>query len=147
MAVATAFLPEVVAALASNPLGRALLVTLGIHFDLQAASDGMPVGGGAVRVGRWMSEAELAAMQKTGRVVESQLNGVTSVTSPPNAQAWMRQTDGTHFVEFNVAKDALRATDGVTGKIFGPNSIFGPKLGIKEMPVATNIVVTGTKQP
>jgi len=102
---------------------------------------------GTVRVGRWMSEAELTAMQQSGRVVESRLNGVTSVTSPPNAMKWLTQTEGTHFVEFSIPKDALRATDGVTGKIFGPNSIFGPKLGITEMPAATDIVHTATKLP
>jgi hypothetical protein len=37
--------------------------------------------------------------------------------------------------------------DGVTGKIFGPNSIFGPKLGITEMPEATNILNTAIKVP
>jgi hypothetical protein len=30
-------------------------------------------------------------------------------------------------------------TGGVWGKIWGPNSIWGPKLGITEMPTATNI--------
>ncbi|WP_458789113.1 TreTu family toxin [Dyella jiangningensis] len=47
-----------------------------------------------VRVGRWMSDTELGEMQDTGMVVESSLNGVTSVTSPHDAMAWMAQTEG-----------------------------------------------------
>jgi hypothetical protein len=94
-----------------------------------------------------MSEGELKMMQSTGRVVESRLNGVTSVTSPPDASKWMTQTEGTHFVEFDISRGAFRASDGVTGKIFGPNSIFGPKLGISEMPSVQNILHTATKLP
>jgi hypothetical protein len=59
----------------------------------------------------------------------------------------MNQTDGTHFVQFDIPSSALNASDGVTGKIFGPNSIFGPKLGITEMPSASNIVNTAIKLP
>jgi len=92
------------------------------------------------RVGRWMSEAEHGAMMDTGRVVESRLNGVTSVSSPPNPAAWVPKGNGSPvFAEFDIPSSALRASDGSWGKIWGPNSIFGPKLGITEMPTATNI--------
>lgn len=92
------------------------------------------------RVGRWMSEAEHGAMLDTGRVIESRLNGVTSVSSPPNPAAWVPKGGGSPiFAEFDIPSSALRASDGSWGKIWGPNSIFGPKLGITEMPPATNI--------
>ena len=99
------------------------------------------------RVGRWMGQAEHEAMLTTGRVQESSLQGVTSVTAPPNAGAWVQQTTGSRFVEFDVPKSAVRAQDGVTGKIYGPNSIFGPKLGITRMPRATNIKQTASRIP
>nr|WP_277789434.1 hypothetical protein [Dyella jiangningensis] len=92
-----------------------------------------------------MSDTELGEMQDTGMVVESSLNGVTSVTSPHDAMAWMAQTEGRNFVEFDVPQSAIRASDGVTGKIYGPNSIFAPRLGITEMPSATNISHTLSK--
>jgi hypothetical protein len=93
------------------------------------------------RVGRWMSEAEHTAMMDTGRVVESQLKGVTSVSSPPNPTAWVSKSNASPaFVEFDIPSPALQASDGVWGKIYGPNSMFGPKLGITEMPPATNII-------
>jgi hypothetical protein len=91
-----------------------------------------------------MSDGELKAMQTSGRVVESKLEGVTSVST--EAATWIRQTDGKFFVEFDVPTNVLKAFDGVTGKIYGPSSIFG-KLGIIEMPTATNIVHTATKLP
>ena len=86
------------------------------------------------RVGRWMSKSELSAMKQSGKVVESNLNGVTSVTKPPDAGAWLRQTEGSRFVEFDVPSSAIRASDGITGKIYGLNSIFGPKQVITHMP-------------
>jgi hypothetical protein len=102
-------------------------------------------GGGVTRVGRWMSQAENDAMVAAGRMQEStSLRGVTSVTSPPNAATWARQTEGTIFTEFNVPSEVLR---GGGSKIYGPNSIFGPKLGITEMPPATNIIQTSSKWP
>lgn len=94
-----------------------------------------------------MSKAEHEEMVDTDRVVESNRNGVTSITTPPNATEWIKQTDGSRFVEFDVPSSAVRANDGVTGKIFGPNSIFGPKLGITEMPPATNIQQAVSKWP
>ena len=104
-------------------------------------------GGGGVdttRVGRWMSAAEHDAMTASGKMVESTLNGVSSVSSPPNPGAWSKQAAGTRYVEFDVPTSAVRGT-GANSKIYGPNSIFGPKLGIKEMPPATNIKVTASK--
>ncbi len=88
-----------------------------------------------------MSEAEHAAMTNTGRVVESNLKGITSVSSPPNPTARVPKGNGSPvFTEFDIPSSALRASDGVWGKIYGPNSLFGPKLGITEMPPATNIL-------
>ena len=104
-------------------------------------------GTATTRVGRWMSEAEMKAMQNTGRVLESKNLGVTSVTSPPSASTWLRQTEGTLFVEFDVPTAAIRATDGITAKIFGPSSVLGRAGLITEMPTASNIVQTASKIP
>jgi hypothetical protein len=95
-----------------------------------------------VTVGRWMSQAELKAMQTTGRVQESFNAGVTSVTLPANPAAYGAARAGDVFVRFDVPQSAIGAADGAWGKIFGPNSIFGPIKGITEMPPATNIVVS-----
>jgi hypothetical protein len=97
-----------------------------------------------VTVGRWMSQSELDAMQETGQVQESLNNGVTSVTLPPNPAAYTNAPPGDVFVQFDVPQSPIGASDGVWGKIYGPNSIFGPIRGITEMPpAATNIVVPG----
>lgn len=95
-----------------------------------------------VTVGRWMSQAELKAMQATGRVQESFNAGVTSVTLPANPSAYGAARAGDVFVRFDVPQSAIGAADGTWGKIFGPSSIFGPIKGITEMPPATNIVVS-----
>lgn len=78
-------------------------VTVHIRFLLQDLSrdrynpgmnlipDELPMSdAGVVRVGRWMGESEKAQMESSGRVVESNLRGVTSVTSPPNPGLWLR---------------------------------------------------------
>jgi RHS repeat-associated protein len=93
-----------------------------------------------VTVGRVMSQSELDAMVATGRVQESFNNGVTSVTLPPNPGAYTAGPSGDVFVQFNVPRSAIGASDGVVAKIYGPNSIFGPAKGITQMPPATNIV-------
>jgi RHS repeat-associated protein len=100
-----------------------------------------------VTVGRWMSDSEMSAMINSGRVQESTLNGVTSVSSPPNPGAWVRQTTAPNYVQFNVPASAVRPTGSANAKIYGPNSIFGPRLGITEMPRATNIVQTACRVP
>ena len=119
------------------------------RFLAGAATSAVAANGtnNTTRVGRWMSKAEHQGMLATNKMVESNLKGVSSVTTPPNPTAWLRQTDGSRFVEFNVPSSAIRAKDGVTGKIFGPNSILGPKKGITEMPPATNIQQTVSKWP
>jgi hypothetical protein len=89
-----------------------------------------------------MSPQELKLMQAEGRVQESLLNGVTSVSVPPNPTAWNAAGEGSVFAEFDVPSSAVRnISPNGWGKIYGPNSIFGPKLGITEMPPATNIKV------
>ena len=108
------------------------------------ASEGVGAARGAastVTVGRWMSQAELKAMQATGRVQESFNAGVTSVTLPANPAAYGAARAGDVFVRFDVPQSAIGAADGYWAKIFGPNSIFGPVKGITEMPPATNILV------
>jgi len=89
-----------------------------------------------------MSEEELSAMQATGQVQESTLNGVTNVIAPPNSAAYVPQP-GSVWVEFDVPADSVKFIDPSTGwgKIFGPSSIFSEYFGITEMPPATNIRV------
>jgi hypothetical protein len=95
--------------------------------------------GATTTVGRYMSQAELDAMKAEGKVQESLNNGVTSVTHPPSPTAYANAPKGDIYTEFDVPKSAINAADGTTAKIYGPNSIFGPKLNINEMPPATNI--------
>jgi hypothetical protein len=93
-------------------------------------------------VGRYMSPTELKAMKATGRVQESISNrGVTSVTVPPNPNLYRAAPPGDIFVQFNVPTSSLNAAGTGTAKIYGPNSIFGPTLGIVEMPPATSIKI------
>jgi hypothetical protein len=96
-----------------------------------------------VTVGRWMSPDELAQMQSAGRMVESNLNGVTSVTYPPNPDAWAPPPgEGRIFVTFDVPASSVRFfSPNGWAKILGPNSIFADHYNITEMPEATNIVI------
>jgi hypothetical protein len=86
-------------------------------------------------------------MVSTGRVQESQSMGVSSVSSPPDPTAWVRQTSGTRYVEFDVPASSVRPQMSSNAKIYGPNSIYGPYFEISEMPAATNIVQTASKVP
>jgi hypothetical protein len=87
-----------------------------------------------VTVGRWMSSAEFKLMTTNMRLVESKLLGVTSVSFPASASSYGAAASGSVYVEFKIAADALRASGSGWAKIWGPNSIFGLRLGIKEMP-------------
>jgi len=102
--------------------------------------------GAVVRVGRWMSVEEHEAMIASGRVQESTLNGVTSVSVPPDPAAWAKQTTAPRYVEFNVSAAAVKGA-GNNSKIYGPTSLFGPHLGITEMPAAANIELTACRVP
>jgi RHS repeat-associated protein len=95
-----------------------------------------------VTVGRWMSQDEYNLMVSSGRVVESNLVGVTSVVFPANPGGYSAAAAGSVYVEFQIAKNALNAVSS-TGwaKIFGPSSIFGEALGITEMPAVSNIQI------
>jgi len=88
-----------------------------------------------------MSPQELEAMQSTGLVQESYNGGVTSVTVPPNPNLYRAGPSGDVFVQFDVPQSAINAAGSGVGKIYGPNSIFGPAKGIASMPPATNIVI------
>jgi len=65
---------------------------------------------------------------------------VTSVTVPPAPDSYTNAPKGDIFVEFDVPASAVRSLPGGWGKIYGPNSMFGEALGIKEMPAAENII-------
>jgi hypothetical protein len=88
-----------------------------------------------------MSPTEFKEMQATGRVVESRLEGVTSVSVPRNPTAWNAAGEGSVFAEFDVPSGAVRniSPSNGWGKIYGPNSIPGKFYGVTEMPPATNI--------
>jgi len=111
--------------------GAGAMLSLGIGFISEASN--------TVRVGRWMSQEEYEQMAKSGLVQESKLNGVTSVSLPPDMNAYRDAAPRSVYVEFNVPACDIRGADGHSAKIFGPNSIFGPKLGITQMPPATEI--------
>jgi len=95
------------------------------------------------RVGRWMSPEELSQMRATGRVVESNLNGVTSVTSPPNSIAWTPPPgEGRIFVTFDVPASSVRfLSPNGWAKILGPNSFAAKLYNITEMPEVLEIEV------
>jgi hypothetical protein len=102
------------------------------------------------RVGRWMSEAEYDAMLKTGQVQES-YSGTTHVASPADVGAYLSQAKPSSvYVEFDVPRASLRATNEGWAKIVGPNSLEG-RLALKkgnpppQMPAASNIVRVRTK--
>lgn len=95
-----------------------------------------------VTVGRWMSPAELAQMQASGQVVESNLSGVTSVTYPPNPGAYTNAPPGDVYVQFDVPSGSVYPGGEGWGKIYGPSSVpYGEYYGITEMPPAINIEV------
>jgi hypothetical protein len=89
-----------------------------------------------------MSQSEFDAMTATERVQEGFNNGVTSVTVPPNPSLYRAAASGDIFAQFDVPTSSLRSIGHGTAKIYGPNSIFGPRLGITLMPPATNIAAT-----
>jgi hypothetical protein len=96
-------------------------------------------GANTIRVGRWMSQDEYYEMAASGLVQESKSKGVTSVTLPPNPDAYRDAAARSVYVEFNVPRSVIRGADGTTAKIYGPNSIFAERVGITEMPPATGI--------
>jgi hypothetical protein len=98
-----------------------------------------------------MSNAELGAMQSSGRV-QAPLNnaGVTHVTVPPNLQGFTPQPGSDSvFVEFDVPTDQLNIHDPTQGwgRVFGPGSLearYAARKGLptpSSMPSATNIRV------
>jgi RHS repeat-associated protein len=129
--------------------GPALDIAGGESLPTEATTETLAVDEAAantsVRVGRWMSPEEFTLMSDTGVVQESRLGGVTNVTYPANASAYLNARVGSLFAEFNVPSSAVRARSGIWAKIYGPHSIFGPKLGIEEMPKASQITHTATK--
>lgn len=102
------------------------------------------------RVGRWMGEAEHAAMMET-KMVQQSYTGTTHVASPANPLAFQSQAKpGSLYVEFDVPSASVRATQEGWGKILGPNTVEA-RLAIKQglpvpqLPPATNIQHTATK--
>jgi RHS repeat-associated protein len=103
-----------------------------------------------VRVGRWMSKAELAKMQKTNRVQESD-TGTTHVALPADKSAYQKQARaGSLYVEFDVPRSSVKKTQEGWAKILGPKTLEG-RLAVGkgspplEMPSYTNIKILDAK--
>jgi RHS repeat-associated protein len=132
-------------------LGGTLGGLANLAGELRLALTGLAAKGGVetTRVGRWMSPAELKAMQESG-VVQESAGGLTHVTNPANPEAFKAARPGSVFVEFDVPASAVQSggrTDW--GTIHGPSSVRGriaARKGEKlEMPRVTNIKVTRKK--
>jgi len=103
-----------------------------------------------VRVGRWMSPQEYDLMTATGFVQESR-SGTTHVASPADQAAFQAQAAvGSVYVEFDVPRDSVKATQPGWAKILGPNTLEARLASAKgqpipQMPRATNIQHVTTK--
>ena len=101
-------------------------------------------------VGRWMHPNELAKMQKTGMVQESD-SGITHVADPADPEAFGRQAKrGTVYVEFDVPSSSLEPSSTGWSQILGPGSPTGrlavrKGLPVPQMPPAANINPIKTK--
>jgi RHS repeat-associated protein len=82
--------PDNLAALGLDLVGAATPYVTGLGAAYRAGRAAKEVAKETARVGRWMSEAEFKAMQKTGKVQES-FSGTTHAASPANAEAFMKQ--------------------------------------------------------
>ena len=93
-------------------------------------------------VGRWMSPAEAAKMQKTNTVQES-TSGLTHVANPASASTFGRQApSGSVYAEFNVPSSSLRPSGTGVSSIPGPNARIRPA---PSMPTASNIRILDNK--
>jgi RHS repeat-associated protein len=107
-----------------------------LEFEKTCKEKEKLLNSGHCQVGRWMSPEELAAMQSNNTVQESRLQGVTSVTMPPNPDSYKDAPAGSVFVTFIVPCNRVRKVPGGWGKIYGPNSTIGRGLGVTDMPPA-----------
>lgn len=88
-----------------------------------------------------MSDAELQQLITTGRVVESNLGGVTNVIFPASSTGYNAAAAGSCYVEFDVedSRVVVCVPPPPWGKIYGPGHLFAGTLGIKDMPLAASI--------
>jgi hypothetical protein len=95
-----------------------------------------------------MSKAEFDAMVESGKVqIPDGPPGVTHVTVPPNADAFVPPPSSTVFAEFDVPADQLRVHDRGQGwgRVFGPDSLEAKRATARGepppsgAPAATNI--------
>jgi hypothetical protein len=115
-----------------------------------AAGEGAGTGGW-IRVGRWMSEEELADMRATNMMQESTGGGGGSwVASPASPSAYNAAKPGSVYVEFDVPAGSLKPAGSGWARIPGPNSVEG-RLAVRkgesvpQLPEARNIEVKATK--
>ncbi len=136
--------PEVTAL---SALEQAILIAtlygMGDENEEGGAKLSTPPAQGDIRVGRWMSQGELQAMQKTGMVQES-MSGTTHVAFPNDINAFKAANPGSVYVEFDVPGSSVKPTQPGWGKIVGSNSLEGrlaAKKGqpVPQMPAAQNI--------
>ena len=103
-----------------------------------------------VRVGRWMSRQEYAVMASTAQVQES-TSGTTHVAFPADQSAFQAQAlQGSFYVEFDVPRSSIKATQQGWAKILGPNTLEGRQArragtALPQMPAALNIQHLATK--
>ncbi len=117
-----------------------LTVTPGHRFlddrgNFTTISDMLEHGGGRARV--VLEDGSLAEVEGR-RIVYSE---ETAHLYEQAEDIRYRYEGGLALTQFDVPTSSLRNVGTGVGKIFGPNSIFGPRLGITEMPPATNIIV------
>ena len=142
-----------------TPPGTHYRVTVGIVYPVgplfggaaagAAAAGEAAEGAGWVRVGRWMSQAELKAMEETGLAQEGS-GGASRVAEPSNPDAYKAAPAGDVYVEYDVPSGSTKPDGTGWSRIPGPNSPEGRLAGrngepAPQMPPVKNIEVKGTK--
>ena len=106
------------------PPGQHYRVTVGIVYPIGSLFGGAAAGAagageaaegaGWVRVGRWMSQAELEAMKETGLAQEGS-GGASRVAEPSNPDAYKAAPAGDVYVEYDVPSGSTKP-DGTGGQ-------------------------------
>jgi hypothetical protein len=115
----------------------------------EGAAD-VEAGSGWVKVGRWMSQDELANMKSSGVAQESADLGGSRVALPADASAYKGAPSGSVYVEYEIPAGSAKQVGSGWAKIPGPNSIEGRLAAgkgepVPQMPAVRNIEVKGQK--
>jgi hypothetical protein len=105
---------------------------------------------GWVRVGRWMRQEELSAMQSEGVAQESRALGGSRVTLPANPDAYKDAPSGSVYVEYDIPSGVTKPAGSGWARIPGPNSVEGRAAAsagrpLPQMPPVKNIEVVKAK--